>query len=258
MATDLSSLINVQQYLPHIPIKWIMWGFVSIIVLLLGYRLYLPKTYPILIGVKRKVGNGTVKYFDNAILKKIDGVKQLYVYGLNRYWPIPENKYFYPCRSGLFKKWYIDMYLDSNDELVPNEFKTIPIPRPEQSMIHKIVSIPGKISKDIRRVIVGPQPIRGTEDKAPAVMLNDDEYVATLIPKRREMELWGQLQRKRVAERANNDFMSKYGFIVGQGMVVILIIGVTLVMMNKQVEIAKIIGAGQAQALTVLQALKGG
>jgi len=256
---SITQLIDVGKFTPHINISFVVYFFGSILGLLVVYWYMKPKMMPILVGIKAKRGNGTIKIFDDAAIQKIDGTKQLYVYKLNRYWPVPENKYFYPVKMGLFKKWYIDMYLDTNDEIVPNELIEN-LPAQQRGALKKLLDLPKDIATDVKRAMIGRPPKKsvnpdGTQQFAPVVMLDDKSYTATLVPKRREMELWGQLQRKRVAERFANDFMTKYAMVIGQGMVAVMMIIIVVVMMNKFTDISNNLAKAYEQALTILQAM---
>ncbi len=133
------------------------------------------------------------------------------------------------------------MYLDSNNELVPNSLE------PPQK----------KTIKEILKTGYKPKTKQASPKELNTIGLNNQAYEQELVPKRKEMELWAQMQRKRIQDRYKSDFLQKYGFLISQGFAVVLIIGITLIVMNKQVEIAETLQQGYNSAITVLQAIKG-
>lgn len=104
--------------IPSVSIQWewvvvIFFGMLSILAVWYFGRQHL---YPILIIIRKKVGTGEVIVFDHGSPVVKDGIKMLHVFNAKTYNPWPKTDQLSPYR-GLFKKWCIEMYQDSNGTL---------------------------------------------------------------------------------------------------------------------------------------------
>ena len=92
-------------------------------------------------------------------------------------------------------------------------------------------------------------------DLSPAPINSGDGRPVVAVSQ--DMTLWGQLQLKRLNETYNNDFWGKYGVLVGESIVAMVLIVMSFIIMNKHVEAANILAGAIREATTVLQAIKG-
>jgi hypothetical protein len=85
---------------------------------------------------------------------------------------------------------------------------------------------------------------------------DSDEYMSEFIPANQAKQEWAQQQRKRVIDRYSPDFWSKYGVLVGEGVLVMALIITTIIIANKNLEGAEAIGRAIDNAATVIQTIK--
>lgn len=189
-------------------IPYITYGFIIIIIGMLAWFFLRQKTYPIRVRVLRKTGSGLLDINDDGIIKNIEGTEKLWVHSIKKWAPRPDSSSFIPTR-GLFKKWTLHMYLDSNGNLVPISF-------------------------------------------------NNESYEKVLVPRQLDMEQWAQIERKRIDRKYGDDWLSKYGVLVAQGLVsVALLVGI-FIAANKYVEGQELFAQAANHLATVIQATRGG
>jgi len=77
-------------------------------------------------------------------------------------------------------------------------------------------------------------------------------------PKYEDLELWATMQKDRISQTYNADFLSKYGVLLAQGGMIAALIIVSVIIMNKHVEASQILASALRETSTILQAVKGG
>lgn len=205
---------SVTQNIPLIS-GGVDWSFIlyimgAAIVGMVAFIFLRKHFYPYLLIITRKVGSGESVITDHGKIMSRDGTKQLHVYSLNKYIPIPQNRNLLPYR-GLFKKAAIQYYMDSDGELVENLLEPIPI--------------------------------------------SDERHQKTFVPKDQTKSYWAQLQRVRVQQNYG-EFWNKYGQLVAQGAISLVLIVVALIIMNKFVEATGTLSSALREAATIAQTLR--
>ena len=81
------------------------------------------------------------------------------------------------------------------------------------------------------------------------------DYQSKLAPKQQDLDLWGITNLKRTWEKYRNDFWSKYGVLVSEGIMVMMLIIISFLIMQKYVEASKILAQALREAATIAQTL---
>lgn len=191
----------------NISITAIIYIFLFVAGLMIFYFRFRGIFYPIKVVMRKRTGGGVGWVEDSGIIKMHEGIRKLFLYSMNKYFPVPATSDLLPTK-GIFRKYVYEVYLNDNGEIVPVRF-------------------------------------------------DDKDYIKTSQPANQSMQGWAQLQRKRV-ENNYGDFLSKYGVLVGEGIVALTLIIVSIVIAGKLEKSSELLSMAIRETATILQTMRGG
>lgn len=191
----------------NISLDIFIYLFVGIAICLIIYFRFRGIFYPIKVLMRRRVGGGIVWAEDAGKIIMHEGVRKLYLFGLNKYFPVPSTRHLLPSK-GIFRRYCYEVYLNDNNDIVPVDF-------------------------------------------------DDNDYNKTSSPVKQDLQGWAQMQRKRV-ENNYGDFMSKYGILIGEGLIAITLIMVAIIIGGKLEKATELLTNALRETATIMQTMRGG
>lgn len=191
----------------NISLDIFVYIFVTIAIGLIVYFRFRGMFYPIKIAMRRRVGGGIIWGEDAGKIVMHEGIRKLYLFGLNKYFPVPSTSDLLPTK-GVFRKYCYEVYLNDNNDITP-------------------------------------------------VTFSDNNYKETSSPVKQDLQGWAQMQRKRV-ENNYGDFMSKYGILIGEGIIAITLIMVAIIIGGKLEKATELLSSALRETATIIQTMRGG